>query len=287
MTLRRRTRCARTSRSSGTTAHGKPLVFLDNAASAQKPRAVIDAMQRFYEHELRQHPPGRATSSAERATEAFEGVRGKVAALPRRRRSRGRSSSCAAPPRRSTWSPSGVRAHHARPRATRSSSRSWSTTRTSSPGRWSARRAARSCGSCRSTTAASSCSTSSRSCSAPRTKLVALAHVSNALGTVNPVREIVELAHERGVPVLVDGAQAVPHHAGRRAELDCDFYAFSGHKMFGPTGIGVLYGKRRPARGDAPLPGRRRHDPLGPLREDHLPGPPAQVRGRHARTSPA
>jgi cysteine desulfurase/selenocysteine lyase len=77
----------------------------------------------------------------------------------------------------------------------------------------------------------------------PRTKIVAVAHVSNALGTVNPIREIVEMAHRRNIPVLVDGAQGVPHLKVDVQALDCDFYAFSGHKMYGPTGIGVLYGK--------------------------------------------
>jgi cysteine desulfurase / selenocysteine lyase len=76
-----------------------------------------------------------------------------------------------------------------------------------------------------------------------RTKIVAVAHVSNALGTVNPIREIVEIAHRQHVPVLVDGAQAVPHIKVDVQELGCDFYAFSGHKMYGPMGIGVLYGK--------------------------------------------
>lgn len=79
----------------------------------------------------------------------------------------------------------------------------------------------------------------------PRTKLVAVSHVSNALGTVNPVRQIIAMAHEHGTPVLVDGAQAVPHLQVDVQELDCDFYAFSGHKMYGPTGVGVLYGKKR------------------------------------------
>ncbi|HEV8266968.1 MAG TPA: cysteine desulfurase, partial [Thermoanaerobaculia bacterium] len=77
----------------------------------------------------------------------------------------------------------------------------------------------------------------------PRTKLVSLVHVSNALGTVNPVERVVAAAHARGVPVLLDGAQAVPHMAVDVRALDCDFYVFSGHKMFGPTGIGALYGK--------------------------------------------
>jgi cysteine desulfurase / selenocysteine lyase len=77
----------------------------------------------------------------------------------------------------------------------------------------------------------------------PRVKLVGMNHVSNALGTVNPVREMVAAAHRHGVPVLVDGAQAVPHRTVDMQALDCDFYCFSGHKMYGPTGIGVLYGK--------------------------------------------
>lgn len=77
----------------------------------------------------------------------------------------------------------------------------------------------------------------------PRTRLVSMVHVSNALGTINPVREIVRLAHRQGVPVLIDGAQAVPHLNVDVREIGCDFYAFSGHKVFGPTGIGVLYGK--------------------------------------------
>ena len=77
----------------------------------------------------------------------------------------------------------------------------------------------------------------------PRTKLVSVAHVSNVLGTVNPVERIVACAHAHGVPVLVDGAQAVPHQPVDVQKLDADFYVFSGHKVYGPTGIGVLYGK--------------------------------------------
>jgi cysteine desulfurase/selenocysteine lyase len=77
----------------------------------------------------------------------------------------------------------------------------------------------------------------------PRTRIIAVAHVSNSLGTVNPVRQIIAMAHSRGVPVLVDGAQAAPHIAIDVQDLDCDFYAFSGHKVYGPTGIGALYGK--------------------------------------------
>jgi len=76
-----------------------------------------------------------------------------------------------------------------------------------------------------------------------RTKLISIAHVSNVLGTINDVRHIVEMAHSRDIPVLVDGAQSAPHMQIDVRQLDCDFYAFSGHKMYGPTGIGVLYGK--------------------------------------------
>ena len=76
-----------------------------------------------------------------------------------------------------------------------------------------------------------------------RTKLVAVVHVSNALGTVNPVKRMIAMAHARGVPVLVDGAQSAPHLPVDVAALDCDFYAFSGHKIYGPTGIGALYAK--------------------------------------------
>ena len=75
-------------------------------------------------------------------------------------------------------------------------------------------------------------------------KFVSVVHVSNALGTINPVREIIRLAHAKGIPVMVDGAQAVAHTKVDVRDLDCDFYAFSGHKLFGPTGVGVLYGKK-------------------------------------------
>lgn len=78
-----------------------------------------------------------------------------------------------------------------------------------------------------------------------RTKMVSVVHVSNSLGTVNPVKEIIQMAHARHIPVLIDGAQAVPHMKIDVQDLDCDFYAFSGHKMYGPTGVGILYGKRQ------------------------------------------
>ena len=76
-----------------------------------------------------------------------------------------------------------------------------------------------------------------------RTKLVSMTHVSNVLGTINPVADVIRIAHEHGIPVMVDGAQSAPHMKIDVQDMDCDFYAFSGHKMYGPTGIGVLYGK--------------------------------------------
>ena len=93
---------------------------------------------------------------------------------------------------------------------------------------------------------------------------------------------MIAIAHAHGVPVLVDGAQAVPHMKVDVQDLDCDFYAFSGHKMCGPTGIGILYGKAALLEQHAALQGRRRHDPVGDVREDDLQHDPAQVRGRHA-----
>lgn len=88
-----------------------------------------------------------------------------------------------------------------------------------------------------------------------RTRLVAVGHVSNALGTINPIKQLIEMAHSRNIPVLVDGAQAVPHMAVDVQALDCDFYVFSGHKMCGPTGIGILYGKREHLEGMPPYQG--------------------------------
>ncbi|MEX2116877.1 MAG: cysteine desulfurase [Bacteroidota bacterium] len=88
-----------------------------------------------------------------------------------------------------------------------------------------------------------------------RTKLLAVAHISNALGTVNAVKSMIRIAHERGIPALIDGAQAVAHQKVNVQELDADFYAFSGHKMYGPTGIGVLYGKETLLEGMPPYQG--------------------------------
>jgi cysteine desulfurase/selenocysteine lyase len=89
----------------------------------------------------------------------------------------------------------------------------------------------------------------------PRTKFVSVVHVSNSLGTINPVKRIIELAHRQNVPVLLDGAQSAPHMPVNVQDLDCDFYTFSGHKIFGPTGIGVLYGKAKLLEATPPYQG--------------------------------
>ena len=113
-------------------------------------------------------------------------------------------------------------------------------------------------------------------------KLVAFTHVSNTLGTINPVREMVDEAHEAGALVLIDGAQAVPHVPVDVQALGADFYAFSGHKMLGPTGSGALWARRAAARGDAAVHGRRRHDPRGPPPPVRVERHPLEVRGGHA-----
>jgi cysteine desulfurase / selenocysteine lyase len=77
-----------------------------------------------------------------------------------------------------------------------------------------------------------------------KTKLVSVAHMSNALGTINPVKKIIAIAHNKNIPVMLDGAQAIPHMPVDVQELDCDFYVFSGHKLYGPSGVGVMYGKQ-------------------------------------------
>jgi cysteine desulfurase/selenocysteine lyase len=220
--------------------HGKPLVYLDNAATTQKPQAVIDALTRFYTTDNSNVHRGVHLVS-ERATAAFEAARVKVQHFLHAAQSREviflRGTTEGINLVAQTYGRRHVQAgdeivisameHHsnivpwqmlceekqARLRVVPINDR----------GEILLEEYARVLG--------------------PRTRLVAVVHVSNALGTINPVRQIIELAHRQGVPVLVDGAQAVPHMAVDMQELDCDFYAFSGHKVYGPTGIGVLYGK--------------------------------------------
>ena len=222
------------------TVHGKPLAYLDNAASSQRPRAVIDAMSHYYETTHANVHRGVHTLSQE-ATELFEGAREKV-----RRFINARSTKEIVFVRGTTEAVNLVAQSFGRPRF--------------GPGdeiliSWLEHHAnivpwQLLCEQTGATLKVAPITPRGEidfdafvALLSPRTRLVALAHVSNALGTVVPVRRYLKVAKERGVPVLLDGAQAVPHLKVDVQALGCDFYAFSSHKMCGPTGIGVLYGR--------------------------------------------
>ena len=119
----------------------------------------------------------------------------------------------------------------------------------------------------------------------PRTKIVAITHMSNVLGTIVPIKEVVSIAHARGIPVLVDGSQAAVHMPVDVQDLDCDFYVFTGHKTYGPSGIGVLYAKR--SHLDAMPPYMGGGEMIESVQQDAITygQTAAQVRGRHARRS--
>ncbi len=224
------------------TVHGKPLVYLDNAASAQKPQAVIDAIAHCYAHEYANIHRG-VHYLSERLTTRYEAVRERVS------RFLNAASAKEIVFTRGTTEGINLVAHSfLRPRLKagdeilitgmehHSNIVPWQML-------------------CEETGAVLKVVPISdageldfeayRRLLSERTRLVGVVHVSNALGTVNPVKEMIELAHAQGVPVLVDGAQAVPHAKVDVQALDADFYVFSGHKLYGPTGIGVLYGKMR------------------------------------------
>ncbi|MEE8580082.1 MAG: cysteine desulfurase [Myxococcota bacterium] len=218
----------------------KPLVYLDSASSAQKPRQVIEAVERFYTSSYANIHRG-VYEISERATRAYESARDRVAHFisadsPREivfTRSVTEAINLVA----QSFGRSRLRAgdeilistmeHH-------SNIVPWQML-------------------CEQTGAVLQVAPiddrgeieldAMEGLMSDRTRLVAVGHVSNALGTINPVREIVELAQAREIPVLIDGAQAVPHMPVDVSELGCDFYGFTGHKLFGPTGIGVLYAK--------------------------------------------
>ncbi len=220
--------------------HGRPLVFLDSAASAQKPRCVLEAMDRLYERDYANVHRG-VYALSERATAAFEAVREKVRAFLGAPEAREivfvRGTTEAINLVAQSFGRSRVREgdevlvthleHHSNivPWQMLCEERRARLRVVPVDDRGDLRLDAL------------------EGLLGPRTRILALAHVSNALGTVNPLREIVRVAHARGVPVLVDGAQAAPHLRIDVRELGCDFYAFSGHKVFGPTGVGALWGR--------------------------------------------
>jgi cysteine desulfurase/selenocysteine lyase len=221
--------------------YGKRLAFLDSGATAQKPQAVIDAVSRFYSQDNSNVHRG-VYDLAERATAAFEGARKRIAryigADPREviftRGTTEGVNLVAQTYGRAHVGPgdeilvTGME-HH-------SNIVPWQML--------AAEKGARLVVVPVDDQGELHLADFDRLIG-PRTRMVAVTQVSNVLGTVNPVKEIVKLAHARGVPVLVDGAQAMPHGKVDVRDLDADFYVFSGHKMFGPTGIGVLYGKAK------------------------------------------
>jgi cysteine desulfurase/selenocysteine lyase len=220
--------------------HGRPLVYLDSAASSQQPRAVLDAVTRYGErHHANVHRGVHALS--QEATAAFEGARETVRRYINARSTREiiftRGTTEAINLVAQSWGGSRLRAgdevlvtqleHHANIVPWQMACARAGATLVAAP-----------------LNAAGEVEVDAFAALLnPRTKLVALAHVSNALGTVLPIQRMIALAHERGVPVLIDGAQAIAHEGVDVQQLDCDFYAFSGHKVYAPTGIGVLYGR--------------------------------------------
>jgi cysteine desulfurase/selenocysteine lyase len=219
--------------------HGRPLVYLDSAATAQKPRAVIEALDRFYSHDYSNVHRG-VHALAERATIAYESARAKVADW------------IGAPADGVIWTRGTTEAINlvayawARPRlAAGDEIVVTEMEHHSNLVPWQL--AAQATGAVLRFVPIRDDYTldldAYRRLLGPRTRLVAVSHMSNVLGTINPVREMASLAHAAGAAILVDAAQSAPHLPLNVAALDCDFLALSGHKAMGPTGIGVLYGK--------------------------------------------
>ncbi|MBI2167322.1 MAG: cysteine desulfurase [Candidatus Omnitrophica bacterium] len=220
--------------------YGKPLVYLDNAATTQKPKSVIDALEQYYSSENANIHRGIYYLS-QQATNAYEGVRARVRQFLNARSSeeiifvRGATEgiNLVAQSYGRTYVKEGdeivvsVMEHH-------SNIVPWQMLCDEAGARLRVIPI---------NDEGEILTGEYENLLNERTKLVSIAHVSNVIGTLNPVKEMVEKAHGRGIPVLVDGAQAVPHLKVDVQDLDCDFLVFSGHKMFGPTGVGVLYGK--------------------------------------------
>lgn len=222
--------------------HGKPLVYLDNAATSQKPLAVIEAIRRFYEVDCANIHRG-VHELSQRSTAAYEQTRAKVKQFLNARTKnelifvRGATEGINLVAQ--SWGRKCIKTgdeivisameHHSNivpwQMLCEEKGAKLRVIPINDRGELLMEEYQKLLG--------------------PRTRMIAVTHVSNALGTINPVREIVELAHKAGAVALIDGAQAVPHMKVDVQALDADFYAFSGHKLFGPTGTGVLYGKAK------------------------------------------
>lgn len=221
---------------------GHPLVYLDNAATGQKPRQVIEAISNFYAQDYSNIHRGVHTLS-QRATQAYEAVRGKVRRLIHASEDREIIFV-----RGTTEGNNLVAFGYVRPRLQEGDEILISAMEHHSnivPWQMLCEEKKARLRVVPINDAGDVIFEEYAKLLTSKTRLVAFTHVSNALGTVNPVRQMVQLAHRRQIPVLVDGAQAIPHLKVDVQELDCDFYTFSGHKLYGPTGIGVLYGKAR------------------------------------------
>ena len=220
--------------------HGKPLVYLDNAATAQKPKAVIDAIDHYYETQNANVHRG-VHYLSETATAAYEGAREKVRAFIHAASVRETVYT-----RGTTESINLVAQSYGRSKLKAGDEILLSTLEHHSnivPWQLLAEQTGAQLKVIPITDAGELESGAYEELFSARTRIVAIGHVSNALGTINPIKEMTAFAHARGAVVVVDGAQAVPHMPVDVRDLNCDFYAFSGHKMFGPTGIGILYGK--------------------------------------------
>ena len=220
--------------------HGKPLVYLDNAATSQKPRIVIDAVSEYYQ-KFNSNVHRGVHHLSELATEAFEGAREKV-----RHFIHAASVREIIFVRGATEAINLVAQSYGRSRFKAGDEIILSEMEHHSnivPWQLLGEQTGAVLRVIPITDAGELEPGACEKLFTSRTRFLALAHVSNALGTVNPVKDMIACAHEHHVPVLLDGAQAVPHLPVDVRELGCDFYAFSGHKMFGPTGIGVLYGR--------------------------------------------
>ncbi len=223
------------------TIHGKKLVYLDNGATSQKPRAVIDAIVRYYQHDNANIHRGVHTLSM-RATEEHDEARERV-----RRFIHAADTSEIVFVRGATEAVNLVAETYGRANVVAGDEVLITAMEHHSnivPWQMLCQEKGAHLRVVPIDDAGELDLEAYERLLTPRTRIVAVTHVSNALGTVNPVRNIIQMAHGRGIPVLVDGAQAVPHMPVDVQALDCDFYAFSGHKVYGPTGIGVLYGKR-------------------------------------------
>ena len=221
--------------------NGKPLVYLDNAASSQRPRAVIDAISHYYEHDHANVHRGVHTLS-QRATEAYEGAREVVRGFIN-----ARDTKEVIYVRGTTEAINLVAQTFLRPRVGGGDEILISGLEHHAnivPWQMVCEQTGASLKVIPITAAGEVDFSAFEQLIGPQTKLLALAHISNALGTVVPVEKFIAVAKRLGVPVLLDGAQAVPHSKVDVQALGCDFYCFSGHKMLGPTGIGILYGRQ-------------------------------------------